>query len=744
VALAVIVLAIPLYVVIEVQRKDAATRPADAPLTFVGRGQCVDCHMDAYQKWLGSHHDDAMDHANEQTVLGDFDGAEFEHNGIKSRFFRRDGKYFVSTEGPGGEMAEFEVLYTFGVEPLQQYLVPFQGGRLQALSIAWDVRQGRWFSLYPDANIAADDWLHWTRNGQNWNGMCAECHSTDLRKNFDAESNTYKTQWAEIDVSCEACHGPASKHVEWANIDPMGRPAVNNYALAVNTGDIDNRRLVEICAPCHSRRAEVGDYNHAEVDLLENIQPSLLVEGVYHADGQILEEDYVWGSFLQSKMYANGVRCDDCHDVHSLQLHREGNDLCLQCHEAETYDSYRHHFHQHVVDGEPSDGALCVKCHMPEQPFMVIDYRADHSLRVPRPDLTLDIGVPNSCGQSGCHDDQTAEWADEAYTNWYGQARKPHFGTVLAAARRGAPDAGPGLHALFDSPLQPVIVRATALEALRAYPGQRTDNAFQRALADEEALIRLTAVDVVPDRGPEELVELLAPMLIDPVRGIRIRAAARLGGVGREYLRAHQREALDKELAEYIKATERSLDFTAAGMNLGNLYASQGDAAAAERYYRMAIEVDDLFFPAKLNLAVLESQTGDNAEAERLLREVLADYPEQHDAAYSLALLLVGLDKVDEGLRYLEQAAEGMPRRSRVQYNYGLLLAQLLRDEEAELALRRALDLEPQSFDYLYALIDFYFKRDQFDKALVLADRMIEAHPQRRFGYDIKAAIENR
>ena len=142
VALAVIALAIPVYVVIDVQRDDVATEPAVAPLTFVGRGQCADCHTDAYQEWRGSHHDDAMDHASEQTVLGDFDGAEFEHNGVTSRFFRRDGKFFVNTEGQGGEMAEFEVLYTFGVEPLQQYLVPFPGGRLQALSIAWDA--GPW------------------------------------------------------------------------------------------------------------------------------------------------------------------------------------------------------------------------------------------------------------------------------------------------------------------------------------------------------------------------------------------------------------------------------------------------------------------------------------------------------------------------------------------------------------------------------------------------------------------------
>lgn len=744
IALIVIVVSIPMYAVSESQRADPDPNTAETHATFVGREQCIECHTAAYESWLGSHHDDAMDIASDETVLGDFNDVEFEHRGITSRFYRKDEKFFVYTEGPGGEMAEFEVTHTFGVEPLQQYLVPFPGGRLQALSVVWDVERGQWISLNPDTDIAADDWLHWSRNGQNWNGMCAECHSTNLRKNFDPETNTYDTQWSEIDVSCEACHGPGSTHVDWANIDPMGRPAADNYGLEVDTSDIDNQQLVDLCAACHSRRSEIGDYDHSQGELLDSLVPSLLAENLYHPDGQILEEDYVWGSFLQSKMYANGVRCDDCHNVHSLQLHREGNDLCLQCHLSDTYDTSTHHFHKHVVDDVPSDGALCVKCHMPEQPFMVIDYRADHSIRVPRPDLTLEIGVPNACGQSGCHDDQTVEWSADAYTRWYGEARKPHFGSVLAAARNGDPDAEAGLHSLLENTLNPVIVRATVLNALQAFDGERVDKAMRLALADEQALMRITAVDAVSHPTPEGLAERLGPMLFDSARAVRIRAAARLADVGPEYLTPLQREALDKQLAAYVESTRHSLDFAAAGLNLGNLYAVQEDATKAEHYYRMALDVDDLFFPAKMNLAVLTSQQGRNDEAEELLREVLNDHPEQHDAAFSLALLLIGLNRVDEGATFLARAAEGLPERARVQYNYGLLLAQLLRDDEAEVALLNALNLEPQNIDYLFALADFYFKRGQFDRAMVMAETIIEAHPLQRAGHDIKAAIESR
>ena len=742
-ALIVIVVAIPLYVARELQRDDpAAALPAQS--TFVGRGACIECHTEAYEQWLGSDHDNAMDVASEETVRGDFDDAEFAHAGVTSRFYRKDDGFFVLTEGPGGEMGEFEIRYTFGIEPLQQYLVPFPGGRLQALPIAWDTERERWFTLNPDAVIAPDDWLHWTKNGQNWNGMCAECHSTNLEKNFDPETGTFATTWSEIDVSCEACHGPGSRHVAWAEVDPMGRGPIDNYGLEVASNGLDNRQYVDLCAPCHSRRAEIADYDHDQVDLLQHQLPSLLVEGLYHPDGQILEEVYVWGSFVQSKMYRHGVKCGDCHDAHSLKLHREGNELCAQCHKPGIYDSTSHHFHQKTVDGEPSDGALCIRCHMPEQPYMVIDYRADHSLRVPRPDLSETLGVPNSCSQGGCHDDQPLDWAVEAYTTWYGEARKPHYGTTLAAARAGEPGAQDDLIALAEDTLTATIVRATALRELAAYPPEHSLPIFRRALIDDEALLRHTAVEAIATESPETLAELLGPLLFDPVLAVRMRTAAQLAGVPREFLTGEQSAALDRELGNYVAAMLANLDFASSGLNLGNLYEARGDGKAAEKYYRSAIEIDGLFFPAKMNLAILLSRSGQDGEAESLLREVLADYPEQYDAAYSLALLLVASGHREEALTYLDQAAGGLPDRSRVHYNRGLLLAELGRDGDAEASLRTALELEPASIDYLYALLDFCARRNRLDEALELAQRMIEAHPGNRMGYDLRIAIEDR
>ncbi len=304
---------------------------------------------------------------------------------------------FLSIPGDrGGKMGDFEITHTFGWYPLQQYLVPFPGGRLQCLPIAWNVEERKWYHLYPKALMDSNDWLYWTNAGQNWNGMCAECHSTNLKKNYDLKTDTYRTTWSDIDVGCESCHGPGSNHVEWAEMPDMARPRAENFKLTMKTSGISSSKLVELCAPCHSRRAALGDYTHTEPDLLDSLLPSLLTENLYFADGQILEEVYVYGSFTQSKMYHRDVRCNDCHEVHSLKLVKAGNDLCFQCHRAHEYDTKAHHFHKKKGEkGKPirssegkvlfhvGTGAECVQCHMPGRNYMGIDYRPDHSFRIP-------------------------------------------------------------------------------------------------------------------------------------------------------------------------------------------------------------------------------------------------------------------------------------------------------------------------------------------------------------------------
>jgi Tfp pilus assembly protein PilF len=756
IATIIIVLSVPLYILkTTLIRSSADGVRAVLEYNFAGSKKCGKCHKKEYDKWLGSHHDLAMAEANETTVLGNFNGAVFERFGVTSRFYRKNGSFYVHTQGPDGKMGDFEVKYTFGAYPLQQYLIPFSGGRLQCLPIAWDVNKKKWYHLYPEAPIDPKDWLYWTNAGQNWNGMCAECHSTNLKKNYDTKTDSYQTTWSEIDVGCEACHGPGSRHVEWAELPDMARPQTENYKLMVKTEGISSRDQVELCAPCHSRRAILGDYTHADPDLLDSLLPSLLTQELYFTDGQILEEVYVYGSFTQSKMYRRDVRCSDCHDVHSIKPIKEGNGLCLQCHRAAIYDSKEHHFHKKKGEkGDPirskegkvlfevGTGAECVQCHMPGRYYMGIDYRPDHSFRIPRPDLSIKLGTPNGCNR--CHGDKTNQWSDQYITKWYGPGRRAHYGTVIAAGRKQLPEAHQDLIKLAGDPLYPVIVRATALSLLSAYPGDETNKAFELALMDEEALIRRTGVDQLNVSDPQRQTELLAAMLYDPVKAVRIEAARRLTEIPSPQLDEKQNELFRTTLVEFQQAMEYSADFAFGRYNLANLYVSLKKPELAIENYQAAILIDYQFYPAKVNLAMLHNQMGQNDKTEMLLREVVTEQPELYEVKYSLGLLLAEEKQYAEAARYLEAAARGMPERSRVHYNLGLLLDYLGRDVQAESALQRAVELEPDNLEYLNAVAQYYLKREMYEQAKRIAEQIISRHPTNRLGPQLLDIINRR
>jgi len=700
--------------------------------SFVGSEKCRTCHESDYRAWYGSDHEKAMAKANEATVLGNFDNQVFvdPYTGLNSRFYRHDQNFYVETEGPDGKPGQFRIDYTFGVIPLQQYLVTFPSGRIQCLNIAWDVEKKQWYRLPPYDIKGADDWLHWTKGGQRWNAMCAECHSTRLSKNYDLKRDEYQTSWFEISVGCEACHGPGRKHVEWADTSAMGRRSIDNYGLLVKTDDLTPQKQIAICAPCHSRRFQLGDNLHNGRELLDLMVPQLLTEDAYYPDGQILGEVYVYGSFTQSKMYHRGVRCSDCHNAHSLKLHKtEGNVLCIQCHRGEDYDTPRHHFHKKVYQGKPSQGYLCISCHMPQTTYMGIDARADHSLRIPRPDLSGQIGTPNACSTAVCHADKSLDWVEDHYNKWYGEKRRSHYGPVIAAGRAGRPEAEADLIRLSEDGLLPVIVRATALSLLANYPSTTARATTARALEADDALLRYTAIRTLEYFDEATRLKKIAPKLYDPVKAVRAEAAYMLSVLPEDRLREEDSQAFHDALAEYRAEDEYMGDFQTGRFNLGNLASNLGEWQEAIDQYRKSIEIDKHFSPAKINLAMLYNQRGDNAAAENLLREVVREEPQSGEVHYSLALLLAEEKRYAEAEPFLATAADLLPGRSRVQLNHGLILQFLDQPDRAAAAFRRSLEIDPGDADAFNALAGYYLSKRQIGKLRSLIDAVLQRAP---------------
>ena len=701
---------------------------------YVSEASCGSCHAAAAAAWQGSHHDLAMQPANEATVLGDFGDTAFTVNGETNRFLKREGRFYVATTGPDGKPGEFEVTHTFGISPLQQYLAVLPGGRLQSLTVAWHVDEQRWFYLHPGEFIDHASPRHWSGRLYRWNDRCAECHATHLRMGYRGDTDTFETTWSRDDVGCQACHGPAEAHLRWANQPEDERVADGTFGLVVPTSGVDGPTQVAACAPCHARRHPLTPEPRPGTPLLDNYMPALLRGELYHADGQIDDEVYVYGSFVQSKMYMRGVRCTDCHDPHSLALKAEGDALCVQCHNPagnprfetlvrKSYATPAHHFHE-----QGSEAARCVSCHMPAKTYMVVDPRRDHSMRIPRPDLSAAIGTPNAC--NGCHTDQTAAWAAEAVIRWYGTdtSRQPHYGQVFARARRGDTEVLEDLQQLALDKNQPGIVRATAVSHLGPH-GLEAREAVAAALADEDPLVRATAVRAAEFWPPPIRVPALWPLLSDPIRGVRLQTGMALADIPPGDLEAPDRQKLEAAVIAYEQAQHAAGPQPEPYANLGILYTRLGRFEEAERAYLRAIEIGPELSAPRVNLANLYNRLGRNDEAVFQFREAIAYFPEEGELYYSLGLLSAEMGDYPAAAGNLVRAAELMPDRERVHFNLGKVLLFLGESEQGERALLRAHELQPRNPEYLQELVSAYIRLEQWQKALTQAQKLTVLTP---------------
>lgn len=701
--------------------------------TFVGNGDCSSCHASQVQDWTGSHHDLAMQEASEKTVLGDFDNATFVYEGVTTSFYRKGDEYWVKTDNENGELQDYRVTYVFGVYPLQQLLLPIKKGRLNALSIAWDARNvseggQRWYQIYEDQEpVTAESPLHWTGIYHNWNSRCAECHSTNVVKGYDGARRQYTTTYDQIDVGCEACHGPGSRHVELANagkIDRSQSSAEMGLALSLAArgqwrrapGDdiaqrvtpLTDQTQVDNCGRCHSRRATLGDYHYGQ-SLLNTHRLSTLESPLYWHDGQILDEVYVYGSFMQSKMAQAGVVCSNCHNPHSNELVAEGNAVCTQCHKPETYDAPAHHRHSVT-----SAGSACVECHMPSQVYMGVDARRDHSMRIPRPDISLSIGSPNACTQ--CHKDKSDAWAYDALQTWGVNGRFTDLSLAKArqSADRGDMRALPTLESVVADTSQSDLMRASIIEQLGNLGSRQLPNAAAMLLRSDSPVLRASAVRALRGVEPVQRYLMLRPFIRDHSLSVRMEVAQLLAGIPASELRAQDIADLEPLFEEYLAVQSDHLDMPSVQLQLANFWIDRGDSTKATAALEEALRLNSQLEPAIVNLVDILRRDGKNEEASALLSRSIERIPESGSLWFSQGLHLIRLGHTTEGLVSLKRAAELENEGSRHRYVYAIALNDTGSESEAMSVLERLNASLPGQPDVLNALLSF--ARDSGDR----------------------------
>lgn len=728
---------------------------AAASATYVGESACRPCHEAQSKDWRASDHFRAMEVPGPQTVLGDFSNTTFTYAGTTSSFFTRDGKYFARTDGPDGALHEYEIKYTFGYRPLQQYLVEFPGGRMQCLPIAWDTRpkaEGgqRWFHLYPDERITHTDPLHWTGPNQNWNYMCADCHSTNLRRGYDLATNTYTTTWSELNVSCETCHGPGSAHVAWADarkkqgltgrdstamgLAVQGLRALDYGGFGVGDATAATARLanrprqraeIQACAPCHSRRGPITDVPDVGRTYLDSYRPALLEDGLYYADGQIRDEVYEYASFTQSKMYAAGVTCSDCHNAHSLKQRGTGNNVCGHCHLPLTYDTPAHHHHK-----PGTEGARCRNCHMRTTTYMVVDPRYDHSFRVPRVDYTQKYGIPNAC-TTPCHANKPVAWANDAIVKWYGptRTRGNEYVQAFDLARRNQAEAPKALRDVAVNAQYSGMARATAIQLLRDHEGAAPLEAIQAAAADPDAPVRAAAARALEGLAPADRVRVGKPLLTDPVRLVRAWAAMSLAGTPADLITASEAADLERATREEVALEMAVAERPEAHLNLSNLYLRQGRVADAETELQIALRLDARSIPARVNLADLYRASNREGDAERLLTEAAAIDASAAEVQHALGLLYIRTGRRDQAMAALERAHRLQPTHARYGYVYAVALDGQGLTPDAIRLLRDLQRAHPADRDVLVALATLSQKLGRMSDAIGWAEKLSAAYP---------------
>ena len=692
---------------------------------YAGSATCRECHEAEFANWEHSNHglaervyDEKMDKdafSPKQKLLHGKDTSE--------TFLDADGVAKILTRGLGDKRREYPVERIIGNDPLRQFLVPAPGGRLQTADVSYDPHKNELFDVYGEEERNPGDWGAWTGQGMNWNAMCAACHNTRLRKNYDPATNSYHTSMAEMSVGCEACHGPMKNHVEWQKKPPVGYSKDSDDIKDPTIREFSRDQMTETCAACHARRGEItGDlipgesfYDHFSLVVPDGTD-------TYHPDGQVRDENYEYASFISSGMHHAGVRCVDCHEPHSATRLIPGNMLCMRCHSGGTeppapvIDPTAHSHH-----GEGSTGNDCTSCHMPLTTYMQRDPRHDHGFTIPDPLLTVEFGTPNACNR--CHTDKDAQWALKSANEWYGEKlNRPTRARaqLVARARLGDPSARMGLIELLKTE-KIASWRATASHLLTRWSlDPEAIEALSNALADESPLVREAAIRTLTHavrQGNQSVAAALKPMLDDPSRSVRVAAAWALCAT---------LDLGSKAGRELTHMLDINSDQPTGRMQLSQFAYLRGDNQAAIRQIKKAIEWDPNSPPFHHDLAILLSTMGDTAGAIKAMQEALRLDPEQAEYHYKLALAWSEAGNLREATASLKKTVELDPSNARAWYNLGLAFNGLKQTQEAVAALMQAENADPSDATIPYALATILAAQGQRDEAIAAATRALQ------------------
>lgn len=707
---------------------DDTTSAASDPYT--GSPECRSCHERFYELWAPSHHGLAM-----QPYTDAFAAANLTP---QAKPMTIEGTAYQAHVGPGegyveqpsdGEPKHFPIEHALGGKNVYYFLTPMERGKLQVLPVAYDARRSAWFDTTASAvrhfTDRTDEAIDWRDRALTFNTSCYGCHVSQLSTNYDLSTDTYRTTWAEPGINCETCHGPGGEHVRVCREAPEGQPP-DDLKIIV-TKDFTAEQMNSMCAPCHAKMIPLSASFMPGERYVDHYDLVALEHSDFYPDGRDLGENYTYTTWrLSPCVQAGGFDCAHCHTSsgrYRFADEAKANHACLPCHKQHVDNPTAHSHHE-----ADSEGNRCIACHMPMTEFARM-MRSDHSMRAPMPAATIRFKSPNGCNL--CHDDKSAEWADQWVRKWYSRDyQKPvlAWAQLVDDARRNRWKRLDDMLAYIADETNEEIVTVSLIRLLRGCDDARKWPVLVKALKNPSALVRGAAAEVLGERRTPDVVAALIEAASDKARLVRIRAGGSLAGVPPESIPLAKRQAYHRALEDFESSMHARPDDPTSHYNLGNFYMSRNRLDRAIDEYEISSRLHPEFTPPLVNASITYNMLGNNERAEAALRSALAHDPNCVAAHLNLGLLMGEMRRIAEARRSFERTLELDPNNPVAAYNLGVLLAQ---DDLGQAVhwcrvAHRAIPADPK---YAYTLAFYLRAAKQPDKASDVLRGLLERQP---------------
>jgi tetratricopeptide (TPR) repeat protein len=709
----------------------AESRAAPKSEGYAGSVSCRECHEKFYQLWSTSRHGLAMQPYTSEFARKELTAQEDEIK-IGSSSYRADisgPDGFVRERGAGGER-KYRIEHVLGGKNVYYLLTPLEKGRLQTLPVAYDTQRKEWFDTaasgirhFPGGQTGQQ--VNWKDPAYTFNTSCHGCHVSQLTSNYDLETDTYATTWAEPGINCEACHGPSAEHNRVFREAPKGHKPEDIKIITWKNFTPEQKNAA--CSICHAKMSPVTA-NFAPGDrFFDHFDMATLEDPDFYPDGRDLGENYTYTSWMLSPCAKTGkLDCVTCHTSsgrYRFKAEEKANDACMPCHENHVENATAHTHHQ-----QGSTGNKCISCHMPKTSFARMN-RTDHSMQPPSPSATIAYKSPNACNL--CHADKDAAWADKYVREWRPrdyQAPVLKRASLVDSARKRDWIQLPAMLEYIAGKGRDEIFATSLIRMVPASGDSRIIPMLLETIKDTSPLVRGAAAEALQHVQSSEAVRALVTASGDEYRLVRVRAASSLASYPNLPLNETDRSTVEAANKEYLASLTARPDQWSSHYNLGNYYLNRQDFGSAISSYDMALKLEPRAVLAMVNESMAYARTGDNTKADELLQKALKLAPNNPAANFNLGLLKAEQNDPKGAELYLKEALKADPQMAQAAYNLCIITSKD-RINEAVVWCRKAVELRPQDPQYAYTLAFYLNRKGERDEAIRTLTAIMEKHP---------------